>query len=179
MLDPTRRRQPPEPTDRPIRQKRKNKPTPSTETIQYYIQTSDVAKILHHNANLRDNLTALRAILEMNSEACTKKISEPTFIEICSQKSFQENLCTIEDFLQAWSRSEGIVGATVCVLYDKYKEHGHDGIIGKLRKPSRMSGELYRQMFKQFIPFQTNCSAILALREIPSLVTFRPVNNSG
>jgi hypothetical protein len=139
VLDPTRHRQPSEPTDRPIQKKLKKKPTPSTETIKYYIPTSDVAGILLCNTNLRDNWKVLRAILEINSEVWTKIPSDPAFTREYHITFFN----TIRLLLQEWSRSQGFLHATVGVLYGECKEHGHDGIIGKLRKPSVMSGESY------------------------------------
>jgi hypothetical protein len=135
ILDPTRRRQPLEPTDQPTLPKPENKPTLSTYFVHEYIKTSDVAKILHEKTILIYSWTDLKDILEINSE---------TWIRITSDSSIQFNcfisvLHIIDRSLQEWSRSKGIKGATVGVLYDQLKNNGYKEVGGKLRKHSVMS----------------------------------------
>jgi hypothetical protein len=59
ILDPTRRRQPPEPTDRNLN----NKPTLSTDNIDKNVKTFDVAKTLHDNANLKATWKILKDVI--------------------------------------------------------------------------------------------------------------------
>jgi hypothetical protein len=49
-------------------------------------------------------------------------------------------LYTIEVFLMHWSLMKGVRGATVGVLYDKFKEHGYKRFGGKLKKRSIIFG---------------------------------------
>jgi hypothetical protein len=122
-LDPIRRRPPTEPTDPITKPTLENIPTASTECVQNYTYTWDVAKIFHDQTNLRRNWTILRDVLELNSD----KFANDEYI----RKDYL--LDKISYLLDLWILSKGKFGATVGVLYDKLKEHGYVGVGGELK----------------------------------------------
>jgi hypothetical protein len=120
ILDPKLRRQPPKPTEPQLT----NKPMPSTETIRKFVYHIEFAKVLYSKTNVEESWTVLRDVLEVDPE---------TWAEIDGAYPKERSLLgTIESLLQLWSLSNAVRGATVGVLYDKFKEHGHEAVGRKL-----------------------------------------------
>jgi hypothetical protein len=126
ILDPGRRRQPTEPTDRPTQPKPKTKPKPSTETIQYFVYSSSVANILRYRTYLSDDWEeVLRDVLEIN---------HGDWKEITGGYPYKKPLLhTFQSLVLHWSLSKGVMGATIGVLYDQLKEYGREAAGGKLK----------------------------------------------
>jgi hypothetical protein len=121
ILNPERRRQATEPTE----PKPKNEPIPLTETNNNYVDIYTVGKILHDKTNLRSNWKILKDVLQMYPEEWMAIAGQ------CPQN--QCVLTTIQSLLLHWSLSRGDRGATVGVLYDKFKENGRKGVGGILK----------------------------------------------